>query len=51
MEERFYSNHPLSCSGGTGGTDPPSANFDDSLAPLATGIPKLQNAIFEIWCS
>ena len=34
----FYSNHPLSCSGGTRGTDPPSANFDDNLAPLAAGF-------------
>ena len=33
------------------GTGPPSANFDDTLPPLATGIPKLQNDIFEIWCS
>ena len=39
MEELFYSNHPLSCSGG------------DSLPPLATGIPKLKNDIFKIWCS
>ena len=30
---------------------PLSANFDDSLPPLATGIPKLQNDIFEIWRS
>ena len=51
MEELFYSNHPFCCSGGTGGTVPPNANFDDSLPPLATGIPKLQNNIFEIWCS
>ena len=51
MVELFYSNHPLSCSGGTRGTDPPSANFDDNLAPLAAGIRKLQNDIFEIWCS
>ena len=51
MEELFYSNHPLSCSGSTGTPIPPSANFDDNLPPLATGIPKLQNDIFEIWCS
>ena len=38
MVEFFYSNHPLSCSGGTRGTDPPSANFDDNLAPLAAGF-------------
>ena len=32
-----------------GDTVAPSANFDDSLPRLATGIPKLQNDIFEIW--
>ena len=47
MEELFYSNHPLSYSGGMRGTVPPSANFDDYLPPLATGIPKLRTDIFE----
>ena len=51
MEEPFYLNHPLSCSGGTGGTVPPSANFDENLPPLATGIPKLQNNVFKIRCT
>ena len=51
MEEPFYLNHPLSCSGGTGGTVPPSANFDENLPPLATGIPKLQNNVFKIKCT
>ena len=51
MEEPFCSNHPLSCSGGTGGTVAPRANFDENLPPMATGIPKLQNNVFEIKCN
>ena len=37
---------PTRLQGGLGGW---GANFGDILAPLATGIPKLQNYIFEIW--
>ena len=53
MEELFYSNHPFSCSGGMGGMGgtPPQAQILTTIFPLATGIPKLQNDIFEIWCS
>ena len=51
MEEHFYSNHPLSCSGNTGASVAPNANFDENLPPLATGIPELQNNVFEIKCN
>ena len=44
----FHSNHPLNCSGGKGGTVPQRKNFDNNLPPLTTGIPKLQNDIFEV---